>query len=210
MSAVDSQADTTRWVGEALERFGGPLEHYAQRLTGDPDRARDAVQETFLWLCRQDPGSLNGNLRERLYTVCRSRAIDAHRKDRRLRSATLALAQKEALTPEPNALAEHKEDGARMREALTRLPALQQEVVRLKFQHGLSYREIARVTGRSVTNVGFILHKAMQAMRNELQGRGVSGEGRGENNSEPKRTDNSGRNGARRVAEDGESNAARA
>lgn len=206
MSAVDSQADTTRWVGEALERFGGPLEHYAQRLTGDPERARDAVQETFLWLCRQEPGSLNGNLRERLYTVCRSRAIDAHRKDRRLRSATAVVEQKQAPAPEPNALAEQREDGARMREALVKLPELQQEVVRLKFQHGLSYREIARVTGRSVTNVGFILHKAMHAMRNEMKGR----EEKETANFDANPTDSSGRTDARRVAEDGESNAARA
>lgn len=206
MSAVDSQADTTRWVGEALERFGGPLEHYAQRLTGDPDRARDAVQETFLWLCRQDPGALNGNLRERLYTVCRSRAIDAHRKDRRLRSASAGMDQKQSHAPEPNALAERREDGVALREALARLPALQQEMVRLKFQHGLSYREIARVTGRSVTNVGFILHKALRAMRTEMKADGA----KEPENFDANRTDNSGRTEARRVAEDGESNAARA
>ena len=201
MSAVDSQSVATRWVGEALQRFGGPLEQYAQRLTGDPERARDAVQETFLWLCRQDPNSINGNLRERLYTVCRSRAIDAHRKDRRLRSASAVIDQKPAHAPEPNALAERKEDGAALRAAVAKLPGLQQEVVRLKFQHGLSYREIARVTGRSVTNVGFLLHKAMQAMRNEMQAPGILTE---------KRSDNSGRGEAPRVAEDGESNAARA
>ena len=45
------------------------------------------------------------------------------------------------------------------------LPENQQEVVRLKFQNGMSYREIATVTELSVSNVGFLLHAAIQALR---------------------------------------------
>jgi RNA polymerase sigma-70 factor (ECF subfamily) len=47
---------------------------------------------------------------------------------------------------------------------------VQQEAVRLKFQHGLSYKEIASVLDLTVTNVGFILHTALKTLRARLGG----------------------------------------
>jgi RNA polymerase sigma-70 factor (ECF subfamily) len=41
-------------------------------------------------------------------------------------------------------------------------------VLRLKFQHELSYREIAEKTGLSVSNVGFLMHTALRALRQRL------------------------------------------
>ena len=49
------------------------------------------------------------------------------------------------------------------------LPERQQEVVRLKFQNGFTYREIGRVTQLSVSNVGFLLHTALKRIRLELE-----------------------------------------
>ena len=54
--------------------------------------------------------------------------------------------------------------------ALRALPPNQQEVIRLKFQHGLKYKEIAAVTGLSVSNVGFLIHTAIKQMRGTLGG----------------------------------------
>jgi RNA polymerase sigma-70 factor (ECF subfamily) len=48
------------------------------------------------------------------------------------------------------------------------LPKNQKEVVILKFQHELSYKEISEITKLSVTNVGFLLHTAIKALRKEL------------------------------------------
>jgi RNA polymerase sigma factor (sigma-70 family) len=48
------------------------------------------------------------------------------------------------------------------------LPDRQQEVLRLKFNAGLSYKEIAEVTGLTSTNVGFILHTAIAKLRKRL------------------------------------------
>ena len=50
-------------------------------LTGDLERARDVVQETFLRLAVQQPSSVDGHLAEWLYRVCRQRALDVCRKD---------------------------------------------------------------------------------------------------------------------------------
>ena len=48
------------------------------------------------------------------------------------------------------------------------LPDRDQELLRLKFQEGLSYKQISAVTDLSVSNVGFILHKALRRLRSEL------------------------------------------
>jgi RNA polymerase sigma-70 factor (ECF subfamily) len=49
-----------------------------------------------------------------------------------------------------------------------RLPANQQEVIRLKFQSGLSYREISRVTGLTVSHVGVLIHTGLKSIRIKL------------------------------------------
>jgi len=48
------------------------------------------------------------------------------------------------------------------------LPRNQQEVIRLKFQNGFSYKEISRITALSVTNVGFLIHTAVTQLRREF------------------------------------------
>ena len=48
------------------------------------------------------------------------------------------------------------------------LPENQREVLRLKFQCGLKYREISEVTGLSVSNVGFLIHTAISTLRKDL------------------------------------------
>ena len=60
---------------------------------------------------------------------------------------------------------ERREQQAEVIGLVERLPDNQREVVRLKFQSGLSYREIADVTQLSVSNVGFLLHGAMKKLR---------------------------------------------
>lgn len=55
-----------------------------------------------------------------------------------------------------------------IQQQLARLSDNQQEVVRLKFQAGLSYKEIAEVTGLTVTNVGYLLHTALSTLKERI------------------------------------------
>ena len=48
---------------------------------------------------------------------------------------------------------------------LERLPENQQEVIRLKFQGEMSYKEISEVTSLSVGNVGFLIHSGLKRLR---------------------------------------------
>ena len=72
-------------------------------------------------------------------------------------------------SPDPSSLLQKKESLSRVQSMLADLSENQQEVVRLKFQAGLSYREISDVTGLSVSNVGFLLHTAIKTLRQNLR-----------------------------------------
>lgn len=158
------------WVRSAVARYERPLTQYsAHVLGGDVERARDLVQEAFLRLCDQDRAAVESHLAEWLYTVCRNLAIDAKRKDRRMRhiseeqEATFA-----ADLESPTDAAERVDAYGRVVDAMRVLPDRQQEIVRLKFQHGLSYKEIGEVMNLTATNVGFILHTAIKSLRERL------------------------------------------
>ncbi|MEI9896470.1 MAG: sigma-70 family RNA polymerase sigma factor [Chthoniobacter sp.] len=60
---------------------------------------------------------------------------------------------------------EQREAATSLFHLLDALPSNQREVIRLKFQNDLSYREIADVTQLSVTNVGFLLHTGLKKLR---------------------------------------------
>ncbi len=55
------------------------------------------------------------------------------------------------------------------------LPPKQQEVLRLKFQQGLTYREISQVTQESIGNVGWLLHKGLKSLKERLAGGEMQG-----------------------------------
>jgi RNA polymerase sigma-70 factor (ECF subfamily) len=159
--------DGNEWLRSIVASYEGPLVRYAARITGDVHRARDVVQDTFLRLCEQDRHALDGHLAEWLYTVCRRRALDVQRKEHRMRATLPAELESCEARHSPSDAVESQESHQVVRAAIARLPDNQQEVVRLKFQSGLSYREIAGVTGLSVSNVGYLLHVALKAVRDQ-------------------------------------------
>lgn len=146
-----------------------PLTRYAARLLGDPDRARDVVQDTFVKFMAQNQGSLEGHAVEWLFTVCRHRALDVLRKEGRMRRFEEGQTERVTATdPRPGRSLEQEELNATILRLIDRLPRNQQEVVRLKFQNGFSYKEIARITSLSVSNVGFLIHTAVHRLRTEF------------------------------------------
>ena len=73
-------------------------------------------------------------------------------------------------SPEENA--EQRDSHAQVLDLMRQLPENQREVVRLKFQNDLSYKEIASVTELSVSNVGFLLHTALNTLRSQVAATG--------------------------------------
>ncbi len=158
------------WVRAALERHQSSLLRYATSIARDPERARDIVQDTFVRLCAEDPAKLEGCLAEWLFTVCRHRALDVLRKEKRMTPLTdMDLEVRESEEPSPALAAEKNETASQILRLLGALPPNQREVIRLKFQSDLSYAEISRVTGHTVTNVGFLIHTGIKTLREKMK-----------------------------------------
>jgi RNA polymerase sigma-70 factor (ECF subfamily) len=157
------------WVRAAVARFQGPLTLYAARLLGDDDAARDVVQDTFLRLCVQDRATIESRLAEWLYTVCRNRALDVLRKEGRMTQLSEEqVARRTSADAPPSEIVERRELASKALDLVESLPANQREVIRLKFQGGFSYQEISRISGHSVTNVGYLLHVGLKSLRSQL------------------------------------------
>lgn len=162
--------DRLVWLRTVIDEFEGSLIRYSARFTRDVDSARDVVQETFLRLCTENISELDGHLAQWLFTVCRNRAIDARRKDRRVQALkALDPAASQVAGVDPATIVERHDSGSRVLQLLTALPDNQQEVIRLRFQNGLSYKDIAVVTGLSVSNVGYLIHVAIGRLRAQLK-----------------------------------------
>ena len=157
------------WIHDAIAQHESSLLRYARHFVHDSETARDVVQDTFLQLCRQDDTEIQSRVTPWLFTVCRNRAIDVGRKENRMKLAHDSLLESQADRLDgPRHALEKSESAAGLMKQIDRLPKNQQEVLRLKFQGGLSYADIAEVNGLSRTNVGFLLHTAIAKLRQRM------------------------------------------
>jgi RNA polymerase sigma-70 factor (ECF subfamily) len=165
-ASSETMADSLEeFVRRAMIDYEGALVGYASGILHDVERAREVVQDTFVRLCRQDVGKVRDGLKTWLFTVCRNRALDVLRKDRRLVEADEGRLGR--LAPPDRAL-DLSERLAELGRYLDRLSPNQREVILLKFQQGMSYKEISEVTGLSGGNIGFLIHVGLKRLREML------------------------------------------
>ncbi len=155
------------WAREVIELHQSSLIRYATSILKDGERAKDVVQETFIKLCRSDRSQVEEHLVPWLFRVTRNQALDVLRKEKRMSR----YEQPEVV----ESLADVSVDTIRDREKreaidtllqlVRALPGKQREVVLLKFQQDLSYKEISEVTGMTVSNVGYVLHHALKKLK---------------------------------------------
>ncbi|HEY5705561.1 MAG TPA: sigma-70 family RNA polymerase sigma factor [Terrimicrobiaceae bacterium] len=118
----------------------------------------------FLRLSRQDIGALEPRLVPWLFFVCRNCALDHVRKIARFSGDSIDEEQP-AENPSPAAEAAAAEESDRLRWLVDQLPLHQRELIQLKFEAGLSYKQIGEAMRISASNVGVQLHSAIQTLR---------------------------------------------
>ena len=163
------QSERERFITQALADYESPLIGYASTILDDTDRALDVVQDTFVKLCQQDISSVSENLKAWLFTVCRNRAFDILRKDKRILPLEDIRWRKVAGPGlQPDEMVDHNERLGRLMGYMNRLKENQREVILLKFQQGLSYQEIHQITGLTTGNIGFLIHTGLKRLREIL------------------------------------------
>ena len=159
------------WVMEAVDVYELPLLRYARRLLGDVDLAADAVQHAFVKLCEESQERLEGRVAPWLFRVCRNRALDHLRRSGRERSllgegdiAAPIDGQPASRETDPALAVERADLAARLRALLKDLPSPQRETIDL-WCEGLTYRQIAEVTGRQEGHIRVLAHRGLTALR---------------------------------------------
>lgn len=163
------------FIEQAVTDYESALIGYARTYLYDLERARDVVQDTFIRLCKQDPEKVRENLKSWLFTVCRNRCLDVIRKDKRIEPLDdLHAGRLVGEDASPDEQAEQEDGLLDVMRFMERLSENQKEVILLKFQQGLSYEEIHRVTGLSSSNIGFLIHTGLKKLRTWMLGKGDS------------------------------------
>ena len=158
-------------LAEIYDRLSPGLYRYAMRLLEDATLAEECVGEAFrrLLAALEAGGTLRPNLRAYLYRMVHNWAIDHYRR--------------QPTSPGPsepdmhraramNAEAVHRMQGERVRIALRQLTPEQREVVVLRFLEGWTNQDIAVALGKAEEAVRALLHRALAALREELEGEG--------------------------------------
>src|SRR5215471_2890539 len=177
-----NRASATRSEGETIEQLfaalESPLLSYALRLAGQLNIAEDLVQEAFMKLHEQFDAVREP--RRWLYRTVHNLALNQRRKDSKI--VALPVNNEEDAPgpvepadtqPLPDEQIARLEGIGLVRLSLETLDKRSQELVKLKFNDGLSYKEISVRTGLSVGNVGYLLHHALKAIGDELTKNGV-------------------------------------
>lgn len=160
------------WLIGIIERYEAPLIAYACRLLhGDGHRARDCVQETFMRLCREDQTQVQNHVEAWLFKCCRHRAMDLFRKESSMFVQLTSNPVEQTVSLESNNPADRAiidEELQWLQKQIANLSLRDQEVLSLRLQQGLSYKQIAEVMDLSVSHVGVVIHQAVNRLRESL------------------------------------------
>jgi len=167
---------------ETIEALFGALESplliYAQRLLSDVSVAEDVVQEAFMKLHAQFC-----QVRERrawLYRTVHNLALNHNRRTIKISSLSgtddaTDGGQESPADPQPlpDEQITRWEGIGLVRLRLEQLDERSRELIRLKFNEDLSYKEISARTGLTIGHVGYLLHHALKAIADEMAKSGV-------------------------------------
>lgn len=160
-------------VEDAFRTHHRALYRFLARECGDPQLAKDAVQETFLRL-QMHPPEVDRALRSWLFTTGLNVIRDA---TRTAASRARLLKRKAAKVPRPkrregpDERLERLEDGTRLRRALGELRP-RERLALLMREEGFKHREIAEVLGTTTASIGTLLSRALEKMATSMREEG--------------------------------------
>ena len=148
---------------EFYSKYRDRLFAYLMRRTGDYHLSSDILQESFArYLEKYREQGYNAAL---LYAIARNAVVDGHRKH--VRNSPL-LDEPEHSESNPEAHLMVREDYRRILAAMQELVPEERDVLSLVVSSDLSYREIARITGTSESNVKVRVHRARVKLKRIL------------------------------------------
>jgi RNA polymerase sigma factor (sigma-70 family) len=166
----------TEAFNDLVERHQSRAYNLCVRMLGDADAAADVAQDAFISAYKHLP-SLRGEFRPWLMRIVANGCRDVLRSQKRRPSVSLDLERDDDDTPAmqladtsdgPEAALMKSELQKTIAGALAEIPDDQREVVILSDIQGLSYQEIADMTGINIGTVKSRLNRARSRLRELL------------------------------------------
>jgi RNA polymerase sigma-70 factor (ECF subfamily) len=154
--------EPVEWIGALYDRLGASLYRYALMILVDPSAAADVVQQVFVALLRgrapidSDEGYLRRSVRNECYSALR----------RRRREIVSSIDGE--LLEAASANDDRIDERIAIEQAMRDLPPEQREVVYLKTFEGMTFHEIALMTGESGNTVASRYRYALDRLRARL------------------------------------------
>jgi len=151
--------------------YFAPLSDFCESIVGSSEAAEEVVQE-ILWSLWERRATLDvhESFRAYLFSAVRYRALNDVRNHKR--RADLLARDAAAVEPAEASDAERTTEVAdlvaHLRRVIATLPESRQHVLALRWDHGLSYAEIAVVVGSSVKAVEVQLNRTLNQLRDKL------------------------------------------
>jgi len=165
-------AGDMRAFDRLYDRFSRPLFAFIRGQLRDPSEAEDVLHEAFMAVLRargqrHEIRSFRAWLYKVAHHLCMNRARKLDRGERAVAVAS-AVDAAERATLEPERAFEAAQLGARLKEAVMKLPAPLAEIYRLRTA-GLSYDEVAVTLDVPLGTVKSRMHDMVQRLRKELE-----------------------------------------
>jgi RNA polymerase sigma factor (sigma-70 family) len=147
------------------------LFRYGCKLSADDDLVKDAIQEVFVGLYNsRDRNTCDpGHLKFYLFLALKRNLIRNMVRNRRLSNhlPSIDLNFESSYNPEIKLIEKDREDEVRKKieTILEQLPSRQREVIYLRFNEALDYREISDIMGITVDSVRKQVYRAITQMR---------------------------------------------
>ncbi|MGI6327867.1 MAG: RNA polymerase sigma factor [Dethiobacteria bacterium] len=143
------------------------LYKYLLHLSGHPQAAEDLVQDTFIKAYEHLESYRGEKVRPWLFRIAHNTFIDWYRREKRQIQTDPALMDslKEGTKPGPEECILLQEKLDCWFKAVKSLSAKSQQVILLRDYHDFNYREIAHITGISLTSVKVTIFRARQKIR---------------------------------------------
>ncbi len=156
--------------------YQGLAYNVAYRILGDPDAAADATQDAFLSAFKAMPKFRGGSFKSWILRIVTNACYDQLRVKQRRPASSLDDLSIEAdhtyhlhdPAEQPDESVERQELNQMIQAAILNLPDEQRVVLVLSDVQGLSYQEIADVTGLSLGTVKSRLSRGRSRLRDQL------------------------------------------
>jgi RNA polymerase sigma factor (sigma-70 family) len=156
---------------EIVRRHAAMVYATCRRVLGDPARAEDVSQETFLRLMRK-PTAVNHSLAGWLYTAASQLSIDAIRSDSARRHREAAYV--EQVEQERGEVSNWKDISPHIDEALLELPEETRVLLVRHFLESRSQTELAKEYGTSISTISRHIRQGVDLLRAKLGRKGIT------------------------------------